>query len=630
MTLSSAEHYRTNCMRSGPLQPALIRAALIFAAAAIWPSAAAAATTPLNADVQISAMACPSGGNCSAVGTYVDGVDHGQGLLLKEARGVWGTGVEATLPTNADLDPFDPSKNTGIADVSCVSAGNCTAVGIYTDADDDDRGLLLTETGGKWQRGVEARLPGNVAAPAKDRKTVADNLVLLSDACTSVGNCYAVGNYFTGANTLEPLIVAEHNGHWQAGTAAPLPAGATVRGQKAILYTVNCLPAGTCTAVGAYVDSNGDQQAMLLTESGGSWSAVTEASLPSDAGTSPVATPIALDCVAIGDCTAVGYFQDSHTDSLGVMLSEFGGTWSAGTQAALPTNAAPPTSYNAQTTVLTTLACPDATDCTAGGSYTDANGNTQALLLAEAGGVWGTGQEVALPSNADTTATDQTAVIDSVSCPTVGNCVAGGEYTDTAENNDSLLVTETAGVWSAGTEVSLPADAGQAQYSAVDGVSCESAGNCTVIGVYDDHSGDTLAYTVKETNGVWGTATAVSPPAPSSAEVQLAVESLSVPVGKDATVTSIHRAGLYTLPYVMVKPGKLTIDWFSTSTKTPTLVASASVRNKVAGSGKLTLRLTRAGRKLFAAGGVVKLTSSVVFKPTAGHLVTAIKRFTLK
>jgi hypothetical protein len=619
-------------MRCRLLQPALIRAALILGVAAIWPSAAAATTTPLNPSVVISAMTCPSGGNCTAVGSYTDGVDHGQGLLLKEAHGVWAAGMEAPLPANAGPNPLDLAKNTGLADVSCVSAGNCTAVGIYTDVDNDDRGLLLTESAGKWHPGVEARLPGNVSPAAKNHKTVSDNLVLLSDACTSVGNCYAVGNYFTGANTLEPLIVAEHNGRWQTGTAAPLPVGATVRGQKSILYNVNCLPAATCTAVGAYVDSNGDQQAMLLTESGGSWSAVTEASLPSDAGTSPAATPIALDCVAAGDCTTVGYFQDSHTDSLGVMLSESGGTWSAGTQATLPTNAAPATSYNAQTTVLATLTCPDATDCTAGGSYTDSFGNTQALLLAETGGVWGTGQEVTLPTNAETTATDQTAVIDSVSCPTVGNCVAAGTYTDTAENNDSLLVTETAGVWSGGTQVALPANAGQAQFSAVDGVSCESVGNCTVIGVYDDHSGDTLAYTVKETNGVWGVATAVSPPAASAAEVELAVESLLVPVGNDATVASIHRAGLYALPYVVVKPGKLTVDWFSTGTKKtpPVLVASASVKDKAAGSGKLTLKLTHAGRKLFAAGGAVKLTSSVVFKPTGGHLVTATKRFTLK
>jgi hypothetical protein len=617
-------------MRSRPLQPVLLRAALVVVLAAAWPAAAAATTAPLNAAVQISAMACPSGGSCTAVGSYTDGVADGQGLLLKQVRGAWATGTEALLPSNASLDPLSPANNTGIADVSCLSVGNCTAVGVYTDTTNNDRGLLLTERGGKWQRGVEARLPSNVMPPAKIHKTVGDNLVLLSDACTSVGNCYAVGNYFTGSNTLQPLILAEHNGRWQTGTVAPLPVGAAVRGQKSVLYTITCLQAGACTAVGAYVDSNGDQQAMLISESGGSWSAATEASLPSDAGTSPAPTPIALDCVTVGYCTAVGYFQDSHADSLGVMLSESGGNWSPGTQATLPSNAAPPTSYNAQTTVLATLACPDATDCTAGGAYTDADGNTQALLLTEADGTWGTGQQVALPSNADTTATDQTAGIDSVSCPTVGNCVAGGAYTDTAENNDSLLVTQTAGVWSGGTQVSLPKDANRTQYSAVDAVKCVSAGNCTAIGTYDNRSGDTLAYSLNEVNGVWGAASALSPPGPSNVEVALSVESLLLPVGKDATVAAIRRSGLYQLAYVVVKPGKLTVDWFSTSAETSTLVASASVNDKAAGSGKLSLRLTRAGRKLFAAGRPVKLTSSVVFKPKTGHMVSATKRFTLK
>jgi hypothetical protein len=616
-------------MSRGSSHHALIRGALILGVVAIWPATATAATTPLNPSIAIASMACPSAGNCTAVGTYTDGVGHGQGLLFKEANGVWSTGTQAPLPTNAAVDPLDPAKNTGIADVSCVSAGNCTAVGLYTDAGDVDRGLLLTERHGRWSRGVEARAPGNVAPPAKNHKGVADDLVLLSAACTSVGNCYAVGDYYTGANTLQPLIVTERNGRWQTGAAAPLPAGAAVRGQKSALYTVKCLPTGTCTAVGTYVDGNGDQQAMMLTESGGTWDASIEAALPSDAATSPDGTPIAVDCVAVGDCTTVGYFQDSHTDSLGVMLSESGGVWSAGVQATLPTNAAPATSYNAQTNVLSALDCPDATDCTAGGSYTDADGNTQALLVAETDGVWGTGQEVALPSNAETTATDQTAAIDSISCPAVGDCVAGGDYTDTAQNSDSLLVTETAGVWSAGSQVSLPTNAGQAQYSAVDSVSCASAGNCTAIGTYDDHYGGALAYTVKETNGVWARATALSPPAATSAEVQQSVESLLVPHGKGATVASIRRAGLYKLPYVLVKPGKLTIDWFSTSTKVPTLVASASVTDKAAGSGKLPLRLTRAGRKLLKGEHTAKLTSTVVFKPKGGHVVTATKRFTL-
>ena len=116
---------------------------------------------------------------------------------------------------------MDPAKNTGIPNVTCVSAGNCIAVGVYTDIDNDDRGLLLTERNGSWQRGVEARLPANVSLPTKDRKGVTDNLVLLSGACTSVGNCYAVGNYFTGANTLEPLIITERDGSWQTGVAAP-------------------------------------------------------------------------------------------------------------------------------------------------------------------------------------------------------------------------------------------------------------------------------------------------------------------------------------------------------------------------------------------------------------------------
>src|SRR5580658_8974970 len=105
-------------------------------------AASAATVAPLNPAVEISSMVCPSFGNCTAVGQYTDGADHGQGLLLTESGGKWRRASEAALPANASIDPMNLAFNTGIADVSCVTVGNCAAVGIYTDDKNQDRGLM--------------------------------------------------------------------------------------------------------------------------------------------------------------------------------------------------------------------------------------------------------------------------------------------------------------------------------------------------------------------------------------------------------------------------------------------------------------------------------------------------------
>src|SRR5438067_1293390 len=153
--------------------------------AASW-ATGAEAILPANAGsdphVFPYSLSCPSAGNCSAVGTYADSSGHAQGLLLTETAGTWAAGVDAVLPANAGSNP-----DVGLNAVSCASAGNCTAVGSYTDTSGFRRGLVLTETGGTWATGVEASLPGNAASNPK--------VSIGSVSCASAGNCSAVGNY---------------------------------------------------------------------------------------------------------------------------------------------------------------------------------------------------------------------------------------------------------------------------------------------------------------------------------------------------------------------------------------------------------------------------------------------------
>ena len=67
-------------------------------------------------------MQCASAGNCTAVGSYIDSLENGQGLLLTETSGTWGTGVEAPLPAGAARDRASGGS------LSCPAAGDCSYV----------------------------------------------------------------------------------------------------------------------------------------------------------------------------------------------------------------------------------------------------------------------------------------------------------------------------------------------------------------------------------------------------------------------------------------------------------------------------------------------------------------------
>src|ERR1700710_820539 len=69
----------------------------------------------------------------------------------------WASGASIVAPAN--VDSSDPEIQ--INAVSCPSAGTCTAVGSYVDQSGSPQGLLVAESGGSWQPGVEAQLPNS-------------------------------------------------------------------------------------------------------------------------------------------------------------------------------------------------------------------------------------------------------------------------------------------------------------------------------------------------------------------------------------------------------------------------------------------------------------------------------------
>jgi hypothetical protein len=337
-----------------------------------------------------------------------------EGLLLNETDGSWAAAVEAPLPANAATT----DQNAIVQSVSCASAGNCSAVGSYVDSSGAIQGLLLVETAGSWATGVEAALPADA---------VAADAFLESVSCASAGNCSAVGEYTNTSFDSGGLLLTETAGSWATGVAVSVPANALALGEVS-LSSVSCASAANCSAVGTYLGSAHESQGLLLTKTAGTWGTGVEAALPATAKTAYPGWGVFLgsvSCASAGNCSAVGsYFNDGGgTD--GLVLNETAGSWATGIEQELPANA-----HTQHVVSLADVSCPSLASCGAVGSYWDGSSNNQGLLVTETGGLWGTGGEAALPANAVTNTETQFVELYSVSCASAENCTAGGSYTD--------------------------------------------------------------------------------------------------------------------------------------------------------------------------------------------------------
>ncbi|HUZ42640.1 MAG TPA: fibronectin type III domain-containing protein [Acidimicrobiales bacterium] len=95
-----------------------------------------------------------------------------------------------------------------------------------------------------------------------------------------------------------------------------------------------------------------------------------------------------------------------------------------------------------------------------------------------------------------------TAVPGPIVCTSAGNCVSGGGYAGSSQDQQAFLSQETSGVWSKAVEIGAALNVGG--YALVNGISCPSAGSCTAVGNYTDASGTEHSFVVSQTNGTWG------------------------------------------------------------------------------------------------------------------------------
>lgn len=377
--------------------------------------------------------------------------------------------VEIRLPSNSTV-----SSASFLFGVGCVRIGSCVAGGTYYDSSGNHQAMVVSESGGHWARASEVKLPSNAHAnPFAEVNSV---------ACTGVGSCVAAG-YYNGDTLFQGFIVTESHGTWGLAREPALPVNSAASSDFQ-LNAMACTGPGSCVVIGDYKDSSGGFQAMVVTESKGTWKRATELTMPANARSDPEAFFLTVSCARTGSCVAGGDYTDKSGDHQAAAVTESAGKWRKGVEIKLPAGAAanPKADFNS-------VSCTGIGSCIAVGSYFGTVGNAHSFTVTESRGSWAPARKFTMvPSNAAAAAHP---FLSSIACPHTGSCLAVGGYTDKAGGFASFAAVESGGKWTGVSQVLPPSNATMGAHlaSGSRAVSCTATGYCADVGIYSTASG---------------------------------------------------------------------------------------------------------------------------------------------
>ena len=429
----------------------------------------------VSGQAQVRALSCPAAGACTAGGFYDDASHVNQAFVVGERRGKWGKAKE--LPGTAALNLGGQAY---VETLSCAAPGYCSAAGSYIDGSARVQAFVAGESRGTWGKAVSA--PGLAALNA------GGNATPMSISCPARGACTAGGTYVDGSAHGQAFVISQSKGHWS--NAAEVRGIASLNtGGSAVLNAVSCTSAGNCSAGGYYTDALARIEPFVVTRTRGHWGKATEVPGSGALNTGGKAEILSLSCSSPGNCSAGGYFMTASHHQEALIVLEKKGAW--GKAMEVPGSAKLNTGNRA---IIESVSCAKSADCSAVGYFQDAVGQ-QAFVVSQRRGRWGTAAKV--PGLSKLNKRDF-ADATSVSCPAAGSCSAGGFYFDASNHQHAFVVTKLNGRW--GTAIPIPGlaalDKGFDGY--VVSVACASAGNCSAGGNYKDGAGRIQAFLVNE------------------------------------------------------------------------------------------------------------------------------------
>ncbi len=375
----------------------------------------------------VNSISCGAVGDCVAVGSYDDNKNYAQSFIASESRGIWQRAREVVLPANAK----GAAQLSEVHSVSCWSAGNCSAVGIYLDGTQPvghSEAMVINEVGGTWSRAQEVLLPAGA--------NVNPYALLNQITCVS-GHCVGVGSFIGTDGTTQGLVVNGVDAKWSRAIAVTLPANANAF-PVANVSEVACVSGENCTAIGTYTNVDGDNEGFTLTESGGRWQGALAMTMPAGAATNPHTFFYGyggLACPSVGNCSAGGQYLVGATQYEGFFVDEIDGVWQPATEMKLPSGAL----MAGKNGGVVAVSCRSAGNCSAGAAYDDAESRYQALVVNEISNAWQVGQKIALPTGATSVGID--GGVYGLVCHPTGPCTATGSYLKTATTYEGFTVS---------------------------------------------------------------------------------------------------------------------------------------------------------------------------------------------
>lgn len=135
----------------------------------------------------LQALVCPTSGACTGIGQAQDAQGDQYGLIVSNSGGPW-KGVLMPVPSN---DTF-LTQFTQPALLTCISANHCAVAGTYTDLRGNTEAVVDTGVGQRW-RSLELPLPAG--ALTGHRGTNLQTAFVDGLWCDSLKSCVAVGSY---------------------------------------------------------------------------------------------------------------------------------------------------------------------------------------------------------------------------------------------------------------------------------------------------------------------------------------------------------------------------------------------------------------------------------------------------
>ncbi len=261
---------------------------------------------------------------------------------------------------------------------------------------------------------------------------------------------------------------------WSTGDALRLPgAGQASFGSALVSCSflpwscggVSCAARSSCVAVGTY-ELDGREVPMADTWDAGQW---TLEALPFPAQTGEQVALTGISCASPTACLGVGYEKNTVGVRVPVAdrLSEAGG-WSA---------SAVPLPSGAAEAGLEGVSCASSSECIAVGLSESAAGAERPYAALWSNGSWSV-QAVRIPEGAN-------SVLEGVSCPSAGTCVAAGFSEAPAGVKTALAESWNGATWS----LASPKAPSGVTSSVLSAVSCPSPGTCTAVGGYTTSRG---------------------------------------------------------------------------------------------------------------------------------------------